>query len=136
MPPSDPSSNTGKTQRRSFALPRFRFSLAWLLIGITIVAVVLGLAHFVGPAFGFVFKLVTLAIACIVPTPLIICAVFGRGYVRAFSIGAIVPWVIGLRWDESVFASITLLLITVTLSAVCGIVGASTLYYLRLNEER
>jgi hypothetical protein len=115
--------------------PRFQFSLMWLMIGMTIIAVLLGLAHIAGPAFSFIARLVTLTIVCLVPTPLIICAIFGRGYVRAYSIGAIVPWVICLRWDESVFASITLLLITVILSAISGVVGASTLYYLRLNQE-
>ena len=27
------------------------------------------------------------------PTPLVICAIFGRGDVQAFAIGALVPWV-------------------------------------------
>ena len=42
MPNSEPTPNT-RSSRPLISLPRFQFSLAWLLIAVTVVAVVLGI---------------------------------------------------------------------------------------------
>ena len=81
--------------RRLFALPRFQFSLAWLLIAVTIVAVALGLAATVG---SFLNAVLFAVICCVLPTPLVICALFARGDVQAFAIGALVPWATLFAW--------------------------------------
>ena len=76
--------------------PRFQFSLRNMLIAVAVLAMLLGLFAVVGghprvatwPLF-FVW---------ILPTPLVVAAVYTRGDIRAFSIGALVPWV--SRWTN------------------------------------
>ena len=40
----------------------------------------------------FIGSLFFVAVCCVLPTPLVICAIFGRGDIQAFAIGALVPW--------------------------------------------
>ena len=94
MPKSDPITDS-RSQRPILSLPRFQFSLAWLLIAVTIVAVALGLAVTVG---SFVSAVLFAVICCVLPTPLVICAIFARGDVQAFAIGALVPWATLFAW--------------------------------------
>jgi hypothetical protein len=72
---------------------RFQFSLAWLLMAVTVVAVLLGLSQ---TTIGFyaVVSLFSGLINGILPAVLLVCALFGRGELRVFSIGALVPWVV------------------------------------------
>lgn len=74
-----------------FSLPRVQFSLRWLLLAMTMVAILLGITVIVGDT--IVYFLYLAITVCLLPTPLLIGIIFGRGDVRAFSVGAILPWV-------------------------------------------
>jgi amino acid permease len=108
--------------RSLFSLPRFQFSLAWLMIAVTAVAILLGVTHVFGE---FVVAVLFASICCVLPTPLLICAIFARGDVQAFSIGALVPWFTMFAWmpGRSGFAIALWLLF---LPALCGIIATLT----------
>ena len=53
-------------------LPRFRYSLAKLMIVVTVVAIALALAVTIG---GFLTSVFEALVWCVLPTPLIICAI-------------------------------------------------------------
>jgi hypothetical protein len=75
--------------------PRFQFSLAWLLIAVTAVAVVLGVGQILGQTIVEYIgtTLYAVIVGCILPTPFVVAALFARGDARVFSIGALVPWI-------------------------------------------
>jgi hypothetical protein len=121
-----------RSRRPVFPRPRFQFSLWWLMIAVTIVAVLLFLVTRVSGFVGIVF---VSFVVCVVPTPLVICAIYGRGDVRAFSIGAMVPWVImlSLRFPStmsSVFEVIWLLL----MGGISGVIALATRRWLPPND--
>jgi hypothetical protein len=66
-------------------------------------------------------------VACVVPTPLVVCAIYGKGDVRAFSIGALIPWValIALRFPET-WGGFFELVWLVAMAGICGIVAVLT----------
>jgi hypothetical protein len=76
--------------RGEVSLPRFQFSLRAQMILVTAVAVALGLFVVIGWEFAWI--LFHAVMYCLVPTPLVILAIFGRGELRTFSVGALVPW--------------------------------------------
>jgi hypothetical protein len=126
MPNSEPTPNT-RSSRPLISLPRFQFSLAWLLIVVTVVAVVLGLSVTLGSLLGTVFFAI---VYCVLPTPLVICAIFARGDIQAFAIGAIVPWWTVASWmpnTSSFFSAIWLVVVSTT----CGTVAAITRRWIR-----
>ena len=83
----------------------FQFSLAWLLIFMTVVAVVLGLsASIAGAVVHSLFSLVVLAVY---PAVLVACIVYGRGDFQAFALGAFVPgtpWTVMSPWSVRITA--------------------------------
>jgi hypothetical protein len=114
--------------------PRFQFSLFWLMVTVTVVAVVLGLGASLGPVFGVVWYVTYFFVRCVVPTPLVICAIFGRGHARAFAIGALVPWTLEFfRAGEQ--QSLLVLTLTILNSAVCGFVAVATWRLVRPTFE-
>ena len=120
---SDPSPR--QPTRSWLPFPRFQFSLARLMIIVTGVAVLLFLATKVGSFIQVVlFSLVT----CVVPTPLVICAVYGRGDIRAFSIGALNPWVvsIALRFPDPYEGTFFQMIWLVTMGGICGVLAVVT----------
>jgi hypothetical protein len=76
--------------RGDVSRPRFQFSLRAQMILVTAVAVALGLFVVIG--WEVIWVLFHAVMYCLVPTPLVILAIFGRGELRTFSIGALVPW--------------------------------------------
>src|SRR5882724_943480 len=70
--------------------PRFQFSLRNMLIAVAVLAVLLGLFAVAG---GILTWLLAAVVIWILPTPLVVSAVYARGDLRAFAIGALVPWV-------------------------------------------
>ena len=129
MPKSEPLADAHPSERTRVPR-RFQFSLFWLMVTVTVVAVVLGLGSTLGSFFS---ELLYLAVCCVVPTPLIICVVFARGYTRAFAIGALVPWVMLFPWTTG-RGSFLILTVTLILSAICGILAAGTWRWIRRNE--
>ena len=101
--------------------PWFQFSVAWMLIVMTAVALLLGLSVTLGIA------VLASLLWCVVPTPLVIIALFDRGDRQAFAIGALVPWLalLTLRIPPTgSFISLTIWL--VSLGGICGAVAATT----------
>jgi hypothetical protein len=68
---------------------RFQFSLRNMLIAVAAIAVFLGL---LAVAAGPLSWLITISVIWILPTPIVVTAVYGRGDFRAFAIGALIPW--------------------------------------------
>ena len=89
------------------------------MIVITVVAILLGLAVTFQ---GFVPFIILSIVWGVIPTPLVICAIFGRGDIRSFAIGALVPWVLVLRGPPG----IGLLPFVLIMPAVCGAVAVVT----------
>ena len=77
--------------RAQISLPRFQFSLRAQMILVTAVAITLGLFAVIGSE--VILILFHVVLYCFVPTPLIVIALFGRGEIRVFAIGALVPWI-------------------------------------------
>ncbi len=132
MAKSDPSIETRRA-RSLLSLPRFQFSLAWLMIAVTIVAVILGLGASLGSVFGVAFYVFYLLVRCVVPTPLVICAIFGRGLLRAFAIGALVPWVMIIPGEANPGSLISLIMVLIC-SAACGFLAAATWRWVRRTD--
>lgn len=129
MPKSEPLTNARPGERPRIPR-RFQFSLFWLMVTVTAVAVILGLGSTLGSFFG---ELLYLAVCCVVPTPLVICVVFARGFTRAFAIGALVPWVMLFLWTTG-RGSLLVLAVTLVLSIVCGVIAAGTWRWIRRHE--
>jgi hypothetical protein len=99
---------------------RFQFSLRNLLIGVAVVALLLGMF---AVAAGLLAWLLTIAVIWILPTPFVVAAVYGRGDFRAFAIGALVPWVslwsgqyLGASFVEMIGRTVQLLIV----AGICG----------------
>lgn len=72
----------------SSRVPRWQFSLRWLLVAVTLVAVALALG-----VFGLLSLLCGILLRGVLPTISAICAVYSRGDVRAFAIGAVIAFI-------------------------------------------
>jgi len=115
---------------------RFQYSLATLLILMTIVAFALG---FMGTTLGETIVLLVLwTLFSILPAVLVSVAVYARGDLQAFALGALVP-MLPLAVNGSVFGSrsasilqgLMALVGVVVLGGVCGIAAAATRRLLR-----
>src|SRR3954471_23423299 len=106
-------------RRSMFSLPHFRFSLAWMLICVTVIALALGLSITIGSLVATLFFAV---VYCLLPTPLLIFAIFARGDSQAFAIGALIPWWTLQTWmpGRSSFSNAIWLLV---MCSVCGTVA-------------
>jgi hypothetical protein len=120
-----PEQNTipGRPTRRWLPLPRFQFSLAWLLIAVVVVAVAMGMASSFRDFIGSLFFV---SVCCVLPTPFVIAAIFGRGDIQSFAIGALVPWLALLPWMSSM--AVWLLVLPI----ICGTLAVITRRWLRL----
>ncbi len=105
---------------------RLRFSLKWLLIAVTALCILLALSVLFGDFLGIMFFGVFF---CVLPTPLVICALFGRGDVQAFAVGALVPWVTLIFWAAS-SSFVSLVLSLLILPAACGSIAVATRRFL------
>jgi hypothetical protein len=121
-------------------MPRFQFSLRWLLITVTVAAVLLFLAVTFGDlievVFGDLIEVVFFSVVwCILPTPLVVFVIFDRGDLQAFAIGALVPWVVmiatRLPSPDSLFWLIWLL----ATSAICGTLAAATRRWIQRHRD-
>jgi hypothetical protein len=83
---------------------------------------------FLATKVGRLFEIVLFSfVTCIVPTPLVICAVYGRGDVRAFSIGALNPWVvsIALRFPDP-YGTFFEMIWLIVMGGICGVLAVVT----------
>jgi hypothetical protein len=106
---------------------RFQFSLRGLLVAITLVAIAFGATVvFGGPLFG----LLAVTIYLLYATPLVIVVIYSKGAPCAFSIGALLPWIV--IWPKGPPQSTDLLNLIVFLvwllifGGGCGLVAAAT----------
>jgi hypothetical protein len=105
-------------------LPRIQFSLKRLLIAITAACVLLFLSvtfkDFVPASLAFAFW-------CIVPTPVVIFAIYDRGDRQAFAIGALIPWISLLFFRvPGSFTYLSVLFWLLPMCAICGMLAAKT----------
>jgi hypothetical protein len=121
MPDQDPSLT--RSARSWLPLPRIRFNFAWLLIGIAILAIFMGMASSFR---DFIGSLLFVTLCCVLPTPFVIAAIFARGDIQTFAIGALVPWLTLLPWMSSMAIWL------VVLPVICGTLAVVTRRWLRL----
>ena len=107
-------------------MPRVQFSLKWLMIALTIACVLLFLFVTIG---DFVPAIIAFGVVCILPTPIVIVAIYGRGDWQAFAIGALIPWVtlLIIRPPAAVFWLLPL-------SALCGFLAATTRRWIEATQ--
>jgi hypothetical protein len=119
----DPPTSTPSSFRRWIRLPRIQFSLKGVLILIVTALVLMALASSFR---DFVGSLFFVSICCVLPTPFVVAAIFGRGDIQSFAIGALVPWLTLLPWMSSMFIWLLIL------PLVCGTLAVVTRRWLRL----
>jgi hypothetical protein len=105
----------------SALMPRFQLSLARLMIITALAVVVLLLVvKFTGFLTGLLW--------CLLPTPLVIMVIYGRGDVQAFAIGALVPFASLRMLDAPPFNLWYLgsVLWMLPVGALCGILAVVT----------
>jgi hypothetical protein len=100
------------------------------MVAVTVAAIALFLAVKVSDFFDFVLTSILL---CILPTPLLASAVYGRADLQAFAIGALVPWVttIAFRYPATWSSSLALLIWLLPNCAICGALAVATRRWLR-----
>ena len=117
--------------------PRFQFSLRWLLIAVTIVAVLIGLGSIpVGQ--GLVGLLLAISLRGLLPTVAVVSAIYGRGDLRAFAIGAVVCCVPLLTTELGPLSFSGLILGTISqliAMGLCGAVAIATRRWLMRQEH-
>jgi len=126
--PNEPPTNRPSWHFSPF--PRIQFSMKWLMILVTAVAILLALSV----VFGNFFEIVLFSVVfCVLPTPIVICAIFGRRDIQAFAIGALVPWITLLFWVRN-SSVIYVLVFMLVLPVLCGSVAVITRRWLsRIN---
>jgi hypothetical protein len=101
----------------------FQFSLGRLMVVVTLICVLLGLATL--PR-GFVDNVVISTIVLgLIPTILITCSIYARGEVQAFSIGALVPW-LSILITRDAPARVWGLASWFFIGGLCGVVAVAT----------
>jgi hypothetical protein len=106
--------------------PRIQFSLRGLLIAVAVVAVLLGVA---AVANGILSWLLAVVVMWVLPTPVLITAIYGRGDARALCIGALVPWIpaiLGRSVQGSLIDVMESTVWLLVMAGVCGVVAMLT----------
>jgi hypothetical protein len=109
-------------------MPRIQISLKWLMIALTVACVLLFLSVTIS---DFVPAIVAFGFLCILPTPVVIFAIYSRGDQQAFAIGALVPWVTVLL-SQRPFATLVWML---PMCALCGILAAATRRWIKADQR-
>jgi hypothetical protein len=115
---------------------RFQFSLRGMLIAVAVVAILIGLSTLVA---GLLVWITWTLLFVVLPTPLVVAAVYARGDIRAFSIGALLPWI--SSWaagphGNSLLGLIGSLLWLLVMAAVCGIVAVASRRWIDHSASR
>ncbi len=119
----DPELFQTQSKRSWLPLPRFQFNFTWLAIAVIAAVLLMGVATSFR---DFIGSLLFVSVCCVLPTPFLIAAIFGRGDIQSFAIGALVPWLTLLPWMSSM--AIWLLILPV----ICGTLAVVTRRWLRL----
>jgi hypothetical protein len=94
----------------------------WLMVVVTVACIVLFLTVSLGGYIGF---LLVWLVCCLVPTPFVVFAIFARGDLQTFSIGALIPWVMFIIFQfPNTMSPLGGVLWLLPMSAVCGVVAA------------
>lgn len=105
-------------------MAKFQFSMRWLLVLVTVACVALFLIFSVS---GFVELAMAWFWLCILPTPLLIIAIYGRGDLQAAAIGSLMPWLFMAVFREpGSFGFFTPIVWLLPMSLVCGIIAGVT----------
>ena len=116
-------------------MPRFQFSMWWLMVILTAACMILFLAVTFGRFFGNVFEVALASVLwCVLPTPLLMFAIYARGDAQAFAIGALIPWValIVLRFPGS-FSVFAVSIWLLPMCTVCGVIAGVTRRWIKAN---
>jgi hypothetical protein len=126
---SVPSPSTSNRSRRS----RYQFSLRWLLIVVTLAAIALGILSVIDSGVRIIAYSV---VYVVLPTPLLIAAIYDRDDYRAFAIGAILPW--ATLWlngpQRGGLVGDTIWLITT--GTVCGVIAVVARRWIERRDGR
>jgi hypothetical protein len=113
------TSNAPQREANQVSRPRFQFSLGWLMLGVSIVCLMLGLWEILPRGLvGYLF--VMPLVFGVVPTVLVICTIYARGDIQAFAIGALVPLSSLLLIREIVHTAWGILMWVVVVGGTCG----------------
>jgi hypothetical protein len=128
----EPDISPTRSSRRWLPLPRFQFSLARLMVAVALIAVVVWFATKVG---SFISVALFSFFACAIPTPIVICAIYGRGDIRAFAIGALIPWIVAFRlaWPDPYGAFLEMIWL-LTMGTACGVIAVGTRRWIERNR--
>ena len=103
-----------------------------LMVAVTLIAILLGLAVTFG---GFVEVVFVSLVWCILPTPLVVFAIFGHRDLRSFSLGALIPWLVlmfaRIPLNSVIGATIWLL----AMGGICGVLAVATRRWLESNSS-
>lgn len=107
-------------------LPPFQFSLKWLMISVTVLAVLLAIGIATG---GFVIGLLSAVfLRGILPTLFVVGAIYARRDLQAFSLGALVSCIPLLTTDLgpiSTFALVSGTISQLFVAVICGFVAVA-----------
>lgn len=103
--------------------PRFQFSLRWLFVAVTCIAVLIGLGML---PFGqaIVGLLLAISLRGLLPTVAVASAIYGRGDLRAFAIGAVVVCIPLLTTELGSLSFLALVVATISQLIAMGLCGA------------
>lgn len=105
--------------------PRLQFSLRWLLIGVTAIALAIGLFAVGGVARIAMGLIMAVLLRGVVPTVFAVGAMYGRGDLRAFAIGGFVANIPLLTNEIGPIGVGGIMMAFVSQAIVIGICGAS-----------
>jgi hypothetical protein len=108
-----------------------------MLVAVTLVALALGAAAVFG---GPLVALMTAAVYLAYPTPLAIIVIYSRSTARAFSIGALVPWIAlwpkGPPQSSDLLNFFSFLVWLMVFGGGCGMLAAATHRWITNSGEK
>jgi hypothetical protein len=104
----------------------------WLMVAVTIAALALFLYVTIGNFIEIAFASV---VWCIIPTPLVVFAIYAKGDLQTLGIGSLIPWAVLVGLEAPAFnsyfvASLWLL----PMSAMCGVLAVAIRRWLHWNR--
>jgi hypothetical protein len=119
---------------RRTAPPRFQFSLARLMVAVTAIALLLGFSSTIGSTIAFFNSIVLYILA----SGLVAFAVYSRGDLQAFAIGALVPCLplmVGPFHSTGIASGLGYLVRLLLFSGICGAVATIARRWIVENQR-